>query len=75
MLTFHPTCVGGRIVARLGEHDAGVIFPEADGTARWRLLLDRNGSEKTARTELAAKTALNDALREWVRRAGLERAA
>lgn len=63
----------GRIVALLSEIEAGVIFPGQP--YRWRLLLDRHGSEKTARTELAAKTALNDALRDWLRRTGLETAA
>ena len=74
MLTFrqdHPP--RGRIVALLSEIEAGVIFPGQP--CRWRLLLDRDGTERTARTELAAKTALNDALRDWLRMAGLERAA
>lgn len=73
-LTFrqdHPP--RGRIVALLSEIEAGVIFPGQP--CRWRLLLDRDGSEKTARTELAAKSALNDALRDWLRRADLERRA
>lgn len=61
----------GRIVAFLSEIEAGVIFPGQP--CRWRLLLDRQGSEKTARTELAAKTALHDAMRDWLRKAGLER--
>lgn len=73
MLTFHPTCPSGRIVARIGEHDAGVIFPEADGSARWRLLLDRHGTEKTARTELAAQNSMEAAFADWCRRAGLGR--
>jgi hypothetical protein len=28
-LTFHPTYPGGRIIARLGEHEVGAIYPPA----------------------------------------------
>lgn len=63
----------GRIIARLSEVEAGVIFPGQP--CRWRLLLGRDSKEQTARTELAAKSALNAAARDWLRRAGLERRA
>lgn len=74
MLTFRQEFPPqGRIVAYLSEIEAGVIFPGQP--CRWRLLLDRNGAEQKARTELAAKSALNAAARDWLRRAGLDRRA
>lgn len=73
MLTFRQDFPPkGRIVCYLSEIQVGVIFP--GDKFRWRLLLDQFSGEKTARTELAAKSALNDAVNDWMRRAGLLRA-
>lgn len=73
MLTFRQEFPPkGRIVCYLSEIQAGVIFP--GDRYRWRLLLDQFAAEHEARTELAAKSALNAAVNDWLRRAGLMRA-
>lgn len=79
-LTFAPpTYPGGRILLKLGKHDAGAVFPPA-GTPRdrlpwvWRLWL---GSAVTAcpngraKTEDAAKAALMACAKDWLRDAGV----
>lgn len=67
-LHFHQPFKHGRIIAQLSEVEIGVIQPDF----RWRLHV--GSIEGTARTELAAKSALSHALRDWMLRAGLTEA-
>ncbi len=73
-LTWHQAYPGGRIVAKTGSVEVGAVFPFPGGGADWRFWLgspgvvDRKGS---ARSELAAKSALLGEFATWCRGAGL----
>jgi hypothetical protein len=77
-LTFHPTYPGGRIIAWLGEHEVGAIYPPPQGTTlirpvwRWRYWLAVVPLEGRATSEQAAKDALTAKAQEWIRKATLE---
>lgn len=73
MLTFHQPFPSGRILAQSSEAQVGTIMPGTPIT--WSLTVPGSVVTGKARTELAAKTALNDAWRDWCARAGLARAA
>lgn len=70
---------GGRIVALSGRIEVGAIFSPFDGGKwRWRLFYGGSGAASfavgvngTAKTELAAKTALDAAWCEFLAAAGL----
>ena len=71
-MTWHQ-CPSGRIVARLGEIEIGAVFPDKDGSARWRFFLDRSFADQPkAKSELAARNALATTIADWLRRAGLK---
>jgi hypothetical protein len=77
-LTFHPTCPGGRIIARLGEHEVGAIYPPLQETTLtrpawgWHLWLAALPLEGRATSEQAAKDALTAKVREWLMKARIE---
>jgi hypothetical protein len=76
-LTFHPTYPGGRIIARLGEHEVGAIYPPAGhpgvevGPWGWHLRLEPVALEGRATSEQAAKDALTAKAQEWLVKAGV----
>lgn len=71
-ITWHQSYPGGRIVARLGEIDAGAVFPGPEGgKARWMFWLDRTIDAVAAKSDAAAKGALTARVDDWLNRAGL----
>lgn len=67
-----PHAPDGRILGILGQYQIGTIQP-----VDWSWTLDVPGHRISgrARSELAAKSAFSNALRDWIRRAGLTEAA
>ena len=78
-ITWTQDYPGGRIVAQLGQVEAGAVFPPR-GTPQdrppcfWRLWIGGPMAvrEGYAKSEQAAKNALAGALADWLRRAGLQ---
>jgi hypothetical protein len=76
-LTFHPTYPGGRIIARLGEHEVGAItflhgaLNGITGECYWQFRLTGMWGDGCATSEQAAKDALTAKAREWLVKAGL----
>lgn len=71
MLTFHRPHRGGRIIASLSEVQVGAIHPGQP--LQWRLNTLGGPITGSARTELAAQNAMEAALLDHLRLAGLGR--
>lgn len=71
MLTYHQPYPSGRILALSSEMQVGTIHPDLS----WALDVPGHRVTGRARTQLAAKSAVAHAFADWMRRAGLERAA
>ena len=79
-LTFTQPSGHGRINLMLGQNQIGAVFPPSGDTRYpqlwdWGFWLGPNGGEWTAghsKTEQAAKNALLDKARDWLRAAGVE---
>lgn len=75
MLTFkHPHPPAGRILAYSAEMMVGTIQP-ATKPVQWVMDAPGHKVSGTGNTVNAAKQRLNDAFTDWMRRAGLGRAA
>lgn len=68
-LSFQKPHGPGRVLAFSGEERIGRIYPLGDGRATW--LLDLTDDRGTAKSQLAAQTALSEAFGRWLSRAGL----
>lgn len=80
-LTFTQPHDGGRILLMLGQHQIGAVFPPPNVTTltrpewRWSFWLGSSGTayrEGRAKTEQAAKNAILDKARDWLRAAGVQ---
>jgi hypothetical protein len=79
-LTWHQAYAGGRIVAKLGEIEVGAVFPPIGETQHkhpyaWRFWLGNVTTPRqdgSAKSELAAKSALTARVADWLRDAGLQ---
>jgi hypothetical protein len=63
---------GGRWVAKLGEIEVGAVFPNPDGSARWRYWLNTFSEERSAKSTEHAMATVQFAVDDWLRRAGLQ---
>jgi hypothetical protein len=74
-LTFHQPYPNESILLMLGKHQIGIVIPAGDGVDywRWRFWLDDHITTQKGRanTEQAAKDALLDKARQWLRDAGV----
>jgi hypothetical protein len=79
-LTWHQAYPKGRIVAKLGEIEVGAVFPPIGETQHkhpyaWRFWLGNVTTPRqdgSAKSELAAKSALTARVADWLREAGLQ---
>lgn len=68
-LSFQQPHEPGRVLAFSGQAPIGRIYPLGDGRATWSM--DLTDDRGTAKSQLAAQTALSEAFGRWLALAGL----
>jgi hypothetical protein len=71
-LTWHQAYAGGRIVAKLGDIEVGAVFPRSYAWRFWLGNVTTPRQDGSAKSELAAKSALTARVADWLRDAGLQ---